>query len=1205
MPPSPAAPSDSPGIFISYAREDDEAFAKRLWVNLGKHGFSVWWDREAMESRGRSFLREIRDAIASAERVVLIVGPRVRHSRYVEVEWRHALREGVVVTPLLRLGDYEDVPEALRPLHCEDVRSSIPETEAFERVRRIISTPVPSLAPIPGVPRLPTPYLERSDQLDHLRSRVLIDSYRPIDLQPDQRITSLTGMGGVGKTVLAAALAQAPDVRRSFQDGIYWITVGRDADALRTLTDVGRAVGDDAVDRYTGLTEARLLLGKTLAKRNCLIVLDDVWKVDVVEALHTAAGKNVRILLTGRKQKLFASAGVHEIPVDELSNNEALNLLADWTEAPRNKLPPEAAEIAKECGNLPLALAMIGATIRGRPDRWGHALERLRRADLSKIQRKLPDYKYETLDRAMLVSFQDLVGLEPDRQRRYLDLVAVPEDTAAPAAMLHAWWTHEGMDELDVIEVLDDLVDRSLLRVDEHHAYTLHDVQRDFLVMRTEDVRPLHSRWLAAFAPRKPDGWAAAEDDGYLFDHLGHHLRGAGREDEWRRLLVSFSWLERKTRVRGFPAVLLDLAAYSTDSAIGSLHRACRRAAHILTNDPAQLAAQLLARMDATPALEPLLEAARAWRGKPWLRPVTRSLSEEGEPTLAVFRGREEDGHAGTPRSITLSADGSLIASGGGSSNDLTVKVWSAGAAMLLRTYAGAVEAGGATALAFVALDGRLAAASRDEVRLYALDADEPAARHAFEGAHVSRICGGSRLGVAFIGFDDGRVLAWDPATDTTVGLREPEGDGVIALAHASTSPRLAIATASVIECRNAQDGQLIGRTEQALGNGRFPFQAPPLVITPDGSRVFFGDPLRAWTVGEQAVGALMENIDAGSVVGLTDDGAVALTAPNDRELLAIETASGRRIGRIHNSREISCLALAGDGRVVATGDFEHDVKLWDLTRIETQEPRWQRRGRVRSVAICDDPDLAFVATDDTQELWDTATGAPLEERGQLAFDRVVRCGRSLLDPQIAQKVRTRLERALGVTADEMSYIGEIPLGIMAFSETAGRAVSVPSYRAKFSDMEETPYDPTGPAGGYPLQLWDLENIREPRALHGHTMPITCADMTSDGTRALTGSWGRVMRLWDLDAGTCLKIMCGHRGIVFACALTADARLAVSGSEDMTVRFWDLAQGRMLFTFAASSAVTECDIARDGSVVIAAEVSGRVHTFSVEGATRS
>jgi hypothetical protein len=72
-----------------------------------------------------------------------------------------------------------------------------------------------------------------------------------------------------------------------------------------------------------------------------------------------------------------------------------------------------------------------------------------------------------------LVSFEDL---NEDQQSESLDFVAVPEDVAAPAAMIRTWWTHEGMDALEVTRVLDDLVDRSLLRVDDHDQYTLHDV---------------------------------------------------------------------------------------------------------------------------------------------------------------------------------------------------------------------------------------------------------------------------------------------------------------------------------------------------------------------------------------------------------------------------------------------------------------------------------------------------------------------------------------------------------------------------------------------------------------------------------------------------------------------------------------------------------------------------------------------------------
>jgi WD40 repeat protein len=168
----------------------------------------------------------------------------------------------------------------------------------------------------------------------------------------------------------------------------------------------------------------------------------------------------------------------------------------------------------------------------------------------------------------------------------------------------------------------------------------------------------------------------------------------------------------------------------------------------------------------------------------------------------------------------------------------------------------------------------------------------------------------------------------------------------------------------------------------------------------------------------------------------------------------------------------------------------------------------------------------------------------------------------------------------------------------LAVSQTSGRVVSAVNIGAKSPDREEMPYNPNGRAD-YPLSLWSLGNLKERRLLHGHTTPIMCVDMTRDGKQALTGSTGRLLRLWDLDEGVCLQILPGHRGIVFDCALSEDARFAVSGSEDMTVRLWDLVQGRLLFTFTASSAVTSCDISRDGSVAIAAESSGRIHTFAL------
>jgi len=84
-------------IFLSYARGDDEPFAKRLYQDLSAHGFSVWWDRVSMPGRALTFLQEIRDAITARDRFVLVVGPKAVTSDYVRAEWRYGRDAGAVM----------------------------------------------------------------------------------------------------------------------------------------------------------------------------------------------------------------------------------------------------------------------------------------------------------------------------------------------------------------------------------------------------------------------------------------------------------------------------------------------------------------------------------------------------------------------------------------------------------------------------------------------------------------------------------------------------------------------------------------------------------------------------------------------------------------------------------------------------------------------------------------------------------------------------------------------------------------------------------------------------------------------------------------------------------------------------------------------------------------------------------------------------
>jgi hypothetical protein len=230
--------------------------------------------------------------------------------------------------------------------------------------------------------------------------------------------------------VLAIALARATDTRRAFLDGILWLTVGQKADSLQLLRQVGIAFEDEP-HYYLELASAQNRLPRILADKVCLIILDDVWQVEQVEPLVNALGPRCRLLITTRDAGLVAALGAQELPLEVLSDAAAGKLLAGWVDLEVENLPPEAREVAHECGNLPLALSLCGALARdGIP--WSDLQHALKDADLTYIEKKLPNYPFPDVFKAMQVSVGFLEQENPGWGEHYRELAVFPVDEAIP-----------------------------------------------------------------------------------------------------------------------------------------------------------------------------------------------------------------------------------------------------------------------------------------------------------------------------------------------------------------------------------------------------------------------------------------------------------------------------------------------------------------------------------------------------------------------------------------------------------------------------------------------------------------------------------------------------------------------------------------------------------------------------------------------------
>jgi NB-ARC domain/TIR domain len=506
-----------PTVFLSYARGDDEPFVAKLHAHLASCGFDVWFDRVSMPSRGLTFLNEIRDTINGRDRFILILGPMAVISDYVIAEWRHAITYGKAVTPILRLGDYNVVPDELKLLHVEDFRNDNQYSVHFEVLCRQLSEPVPRMGKLIGVPSLPPHLLSSKARVESLKDALLADLRRPEVLTGPAAQIGLHGMGGIGKSVLANLLVRDPEVRRAFPNGIVWvpISIGPDLRALQRQIAVALEEGAS----FAGIdstTIGREKLRDVFASKSLLLVLDDVWRSGDVEAFDIL-GPRCRLIITTRDAGLITACGGKHYAVRELDDAAAFELLAAAAGIPSGSLPDRAQHVVAKCGRLPLALSLSGGMIR-RGISWVSVEERLQAAALESIgDRHALDERHKNLWAAMRVSVD---ALNIDERARFFELAVFPHSEPVPEGAVGTLWAYTGsLDRFQIEDLLVSLAERSLIRLDKetavasqkpgrgNEAYrlvSLHDMLHDYVTRAQTNPEDAHNKMVTSYLAISP-----------------------------------------------------------------------------------------------------------------------------------------------------------------------------------------------------------------------------------------------------------------------------------------------------------------------------------------------------------------------------------------------------------------------------------------------------------------------------------------------------------------------------------------------------------------------------------------------------------------------------------------------------------------------------------------------------------------------------
>jgi predicted ATPase/DNA-binding winged helix-turn-helix (wHTH) protein len=388
------------------------------------------------------------------------------------------------------------------------------------------ATAPPNRAVVGNLPALLTRIVGRDDIIAALAAQL---TYR--------RFLTIVGPGGIGKTTVAVAVAEA--VGASYNDGVWFVGLASLPDRDLVASTLGTVLGISlpALTPVSGLTA-------WLRDKHALIVLDScehvIGEVAVIAEAILKAAARVSILATSREPLRAEGEWLHRLPSLELPprsddliperalqysavqlfNERALAIMDGFALGDEDVTP--VLEICHRLDGVPLALELAAARVdmfgvKGLAaqldDRFA-VLTSGRRTALPRHQslRAMIDWSYEVL---------------PETEQLILRRVAVFQgDFTLDAAAAVA--THDRIDATVVFEGVANLATKSLISTDISRDVTYHrllDTTRAYVLEKLSEsgevgqVRRRHAEHYRDLVERGEAEWEVWPTAEWLAEH--------------------------------------------------------------------------------------------------------------------------------------------------------------------------------------------------------------------------------------------------------------------------------------------------------------------------------------------------------------------------------------------------------------------------------------------------------------------------------------------------------------------------------------------------------------------------------------------------------------------------------------------------------------------------------------------------------------
>lgn len=248
------------------------------------------------------------------------------------------------------------------------------------------------------------------------------------------------------------------------------------------------------------------------------------------------------------------------------------------------------------------------------------------------------------------------------------------------------------------------------------------------------------------------------------------------------------------------------------------------------------------------------------------------------------------------------------------------------------------------------------------------------------------------------------------------------------------------------------------------------------------------------------------------------------------------------------HSDRITSVAISPDGKTLASGSADKNIKLWNLFTGKELRTLKNHTAFVTSIDFSiDGKTLASGSGDKTIKLWNVADGK------------------------------------------EIFSITQISAFVWAIAHTPD-GITLASTSGNYIDGNENI-----------IQLWNLTNQQNIRSFQGHSSYISSIAISPNGQTLASGSWDKTIKLWNLASGAEILTFKGHTDKISSLAFTPDGLMLASSSADKTIKLWNVTTGEEIATLEAdSSSVTSLAISPNGKILASGSVDKMIRLWNLE-----